>query len=300
MGRGNLIKYYVTLDPSLYPSRVAYIDLNRNDVDAIYIDSVESTANLNKVYIRIEENDWVPAFAIIGGVESKDPKKTFKYLYVRWDSSQDNYRIVFLFSDQGLRLVIPITNYVIISADNVGLAKDSTVAKLTNALASVGADKLRVSAVDALPRSPFTLYDSAGNELSGYVKNIDTALSILYKLIKFNRAVSPAWTYGSETTAPVAGTSLVSKTVSAGKTGYVYGVFISAGEANDFKLTWTSGGASYSIRIPFSGKGALQVVFDVPINEGLPADGGSTISLTNVDAGSAGVVYQAGILYAEL
>jgi len=134
MGRGNLIKYYVTLDPFLYPSRVAYIDLSRNDVDAIYIDSVESTANLNKVYIRIEENDWVPAFAIIGGVESKDPKKTFKYLYVRWDSSQDNYRIVFLFSDQGLRLVIPITNYVIISADNVGLAKDSTLQSMIKSL----------------------------------------------------------------------------------------------------------------------------------------------------------------------
>jgi len=137
MGRGNLIKYYFTLNPSLYPSRVAYIDLTRNDVDAIYIDSVETTANLNNVYIRIEENDWVPAFAIIGGVESKDPRKTFKYLYIRWDSSQDNYKVVFLFSDQGIRLIIPITNYVIISADNVGLAKDSTVNTLDSDMKNV-------------------------------------------------------------------------------------------------------------------------------------------------------------------
>ena len=48
---------------------------------------------------------------------------------------------------------------------------------LSGALASKATDKLRVSVVDALPRSPFTLYDSAGAELSGYIKNIDTALS---------------------------------------------------------------------------------------------------------------------------
>jgi hypothetical protein len=48
---------------------------------------------------------------------------------------------------------------------------------LKNALSSVGTDKLRVSVIDALPRSPFTLYDSAGNELSSYIKNLDTSLS---------------------------------------------------------------------------------------------------------------------------
>jgi hypothetical protein len=48
---------------------------------------------------------------------------------------------------------------------------------LEGALASKATDKLRVTVVDALPRSPVTLYDSAGAELSGYVKNLDTALS---------------------------------------------------------------------------------------------------------------------------
>jgi len=56
-------------------------------------------------------------------------------------------------------------------------ASESTLSAIAGALASKATDKLRVSVVDALPRSPFTLYDSAGAELSGYIKNIDTALS---------------------------------------------------------------------------------------------------------------------------
>lgn len=210
---------------------------------------------------------------------------------------------------------------------------------LAQALASKAGDKLRVSVVDALPRSPLYLVDSLGNELSGYVKNIDTtlssvkasidntniskvsgtaltardwsqdfaklqnldvSLSVLAKLIKFNRSVSPAWIYGSEITAPASGTSLVSKTVSFGKSGYVYGIFISAGEVNDFKLSWVSGGSTYGIRIPFSSKGAIYAICDVPINEGLPADSDSTITLTNINSGSTGIVYQAGVLYVEM
>jgi hypothetical protein len=56
-------------------------------------------------------------------------------------------------------------------------ASESTLSSIAGALASRATDKLRVSVVDSLPRSPFTLYDSAGNELSSYVKNFDTALS---------------------------------------------------------------------------------------------------------------------------
>jgi hypothetical protein len=58
-------------------------------------------------------------------------------------------------------------------------ASESTLSAIAGALASRATDKLRVSVVDALPRSPFTLYDSAGNELSGYVKNLDVPLSSL-------------------------------------------------------------------------------------------------------------------------
>lgn len=117
---------------------------------------------------------------------------------------------------------------------------------------------------------------------------------------RWGRDVEPTWIHGSEVVAPAAGTALVSKAVGTGKSGYIYGFFISAGEANDFLINWTSGTVAYSIRIIFAGKGSLQYVDILPLNEGLPADAGTSISITNVNAGSAGVVYQARLLYAEV
>ncbi|MEM4484169.1 MAG: hypothetical protein QXS19_09645 [Candidatus Methanomethylicia archaeon] len=128
--------------------------------------------------------------------------------------------------------------------------------------------------------------------------NID--LNLLAKLIRFGKNIEPTWIHGGEITAPAANTNLVSRIVSSGKQGYIYGFFISAGEANDFKINWTSGGTARSIRIMFTGKGSLQYVDFVPLNEGFPADAGSTITITNVNAGSSGVIYQARLLYAEV
>ena len=118
----------------------------------------------------------------------------------------------------------------------------------------------------------------------------------LARLVRWGRDVEPAWVHGGEVTAPVAGTALVAWTVPTGKAGYIYGFFISAGEGNDFKLNWTSGGVAYSRRIVFPGKGTLHFVDVIALNEGLPADPGTTVSITNVNAGSAGVVYQAALL----
>ena len=169
------------------------------------------------------------------------------------------------------------------------------------------------------------LKDSTGTELSDFVKNLnvakisgtsltardwsedlaklqnfDVALTIQAILKRWGYRVEPTWVYGAEATAPAAGTALASKTVSAGKKGYVFGVFISAQEANDFKLNWTSGATAYSIRVVFASKGSLMSVMPKALNEGLPADAGSTVSITNVNAGSTGIVYQAGLLYLEV
>ena len=130
--------------------------------------------------------------------------------------------------------------------------------------------------------------------------NLDIPLSTLSRIVRWGRDVDPFWVHGAEVTAPAAGTALVSKSVSAGRTGYIYGFFISSGEPNDFMIKWTSVAVSYSIRIVFPGKGSLQYVDFTPLNEGLPADPGTTISITNVNAGSAGIVYQARLLYVEL
>jgi len=131
-----------------------------------------------------------------------------------------------------------------------------------------------------------------------YAPAMDSRARLIANIL--GRDISLAWVHGSEVTAPAAGTALVSKTVSAGRTGYIYGFFISAGEANDFKINWTSGGASYSIRIPFSNKGAIHYIDVIPLNEGMGADPGSSITITNVNAGSSEIVYQARLLYGEV
>jgi hypothetical protein len=179
---------------------------------------------------------------------------------------------------------------------------------LKNALASVGADKLRVSVVDALPLSPFNLAQVGGVALTGRdwssdfakLQNLDVTLTAQVALVRFGRGVSPVWVAGSEVTAPAAGTALVSRTVTSGKTGYVYGFLITAGEVNDFRLVWTSGGTARSLRIATASRGTVILVSPVPVNEGLPADGGTAVSVTNVNAGSSDVVYQVAILYAEV
>lgn len=118
--------------------------------------------------------------------------------------------------------------------------------------------------------------------------------------IRFGKNVTPTWIHATEQTAPGAGTVLVSKTVSAGKVGFIYGFLISAQEANDFKINWTSGSVARSIRIVFGGKGSTQDTEIIPINEGLGADGSSIITITNISAAGIGTIYQARLLYAEI
>ena len=130
--------------------------------------------------------------------------------------------------------------------------------------------------------------------------NLNIDLTTLQALIRWGRNVTPVWVIGSEYTAPSANTALVSKTVSTGKTGYIYGFMITAGEANDFKINWTSGTVAYSKRITFGGKGTVYFTNNIALNEGLPADAGTSVTITNVNAGSSGIVYQCALLYAEM
>ncbi|MBA7471052.1 hypothetical protein ES707_06346 [subsurface metagenome] len=119
-------------------------------------------------------------------------------------------------------------------------------------------------------------------------------------LQRWGREVSPEWVHADEQTAPGAGATLVTKAVTAGKTGYIYGFLISAQEANDFLLNWTSGGAAKSKRIAFGGGGSTECVDPVALNEGLGADAGTNVTITNVNAATAGKIYQANLLYGEV
>jgi hypothetical protein len=124
--------------------------------------------------------------------------------------------------------------------------------------------------------------------------------STLGQELRWGRSVNPAWTYAAEQVAPGAGTALVTQAVSAAKSGYIYGFFISCQEANNFLLNWTSGGVARSKRIIFGGAGSSEAVDPVALNEGLPADAGTNVTITNVTAAVAGMIYQANLLYGEV
>jgi len=128
------------------------------------------------------------------------------------------------------------------------------------------------------------------------LRNLEQALAGLH----WGHNVNPAWVHAAEVVAPAGGTALVTRAVTAGKAGYIYGFFISAQEGNDFLINWTSGGAARSTRQVFGGAGTVEYVAALPCNEGLPADGGTNITITNVNAAAAGKIYQARLLYAEV
>ena len=120
------------------------------------------------------------------------------------------------------------------------------------------------------------------------------------RLERWGRHVLPGWIFGDEVIAPAADTKLVSHSVSVGREGYIYGFEITAGETNDFKINWVSGGVSKSRRIIFGGKGTLHHIDFIAFNEKFPADAESEISITNINNGSGGVAYQTSLLIAEV
>src|SRR3990170_2980066 len=129
------------------------------------------------------------------------------------------------------------------------------------------------------------------------IHNLEQALA---RWQRWGRDIDVAWVHGAEQVAPAAGTALVTRAVSAGVSGYIYGFLISAQEANNFLLNWTSGGVARSIRIPFGGAGSTEGVDPVALNEGLPADAGTNVTITNVNAAAPLMIYQARLLYGEV
>ena len=125
-------------------------------------------------------------------------------------------------------------------------------------------------------------------------------LSTLAKLQRWGRSLEPSWVHAAEVTAPGAGTALVTKAVTAGKTGYIYGFLISAQEANDFTLNWVASGAAKSKRITFGSMGTSECVDPTPLNGELGADAGTNVTITNVNAAAGGKVYQCDLLYGEI
>jgi hypothetical protein len=145
--RRYFIKTYI-LDLNLYPNRLIEEDLSKNHVDGIYIDFLNTTANLNNIDFSIDESDWFPATLGISGIEAIG--YAFARLRIRWSSSEDGKRLVLIYAgEQTLRFTVALQTVDIVR-DDVGLAKDSTLQLLTKSLRSIGGDSLLATIYDSM------------------------------------------------------------------------------------------------------------------------------------------------------
>lgn len=115
------------------------------------------------------------------------------------------------------------------------------------------------------------------------------------KKLRWGIDAEPKWIDGGEIAEPPSGRELVSVTVPEGRSGYVFGFFMSATEANDFKLNWVEDGVLKSIRIILPSRGSVHYADFIYLCR---ADGNTSISITNVNDGTAGSLYQARLLCA--
>lgn len=114
-------------------------------------------------------------------------------------------------------------------------------------------------------------------------------------ILRWGVAREPAWVSGTVTDNPGAGTALVSKTVTAGKTGRVFGLSITADEANTFDLY---ADAVKKAHFAMAAAGNIYVVLPAPMVDSLAV--GTVVAIKNVSAaGGAGKYYQAQLLYDE-
>lgn len=158
----------------------------------------------------------------------------------------------------------------------------------------VGQNQLTHSTLVGVISAVARIEDGAGNNV------MDVNLSTQAKLQRYGRNITPSWIYGAEVTTPAADAALVTKAVTAGKTGYVYGFMITAQEANSFKIKWTNSASAKTFRVHFSGAGTIVFTDPTSIFEGIAADASTNVTINVVTLGTGTAVYQAALLYAEV
>ncbi|AFU57283.1 hypothetical protein Ngar_c03660 [Candidatus Nitrososphaera gargensis Ga9.2] len=179
-------------------------------------------------------------------------------------------------------------------------ASETTLASVNTKIGNIEADADALTN-DAIKGVLRTLGDAGATPANNTGKTVLARLVDIQdqlKLERWGKNIEPAWVHGAETTNPADGTALVTKAVSAAKTGFIYGFYITSAEARDFKINWTSGGVAKSIRIVHASKGTMFFTDKTPVNEGLGADASTNITITNVGAGAG--IFQAGLLFAEV
>ena len=138
--------------------------------------------------------------------------------------------------------------------------------------------------------------------ISTNVGIITTNINYPLNQIRWGQPVEPNWVYGVVTTGPTAGAVLVSQGVSSGYNGYIWGYFLSTNDTagNTFLIKWTYNNTTYQQMVVFGGAGTVNFITNKAVNSGLPAQGGSTMAISILNAGSTNALYMAGLLWGQV
>jgi len=183
--------------------------------------------------------------------------------------------------------VITIANQILCDADGHAQVDVLTTTALRASDLNLDMDKDLQVDVKTLPCIP------AGNNNIGDV-DIASLSSADISKIRWGITREPAWTNGSNQTAPTTTTDLVAKTVGTGKTGRIFGWRISSPETNEFILN--IGATAYRLAA-LGGAGLIVESHSVPVFDSISS--GATIDIRVASNGGSGKVYRADLLYDE-
>ncbi|MFP3319688.1 MAG: hypothetical protein RXO24_03945 [Acidilobus sp.] len=127
--------------------------------------------------------------------------------------------------------------------------------------------------------------------------------NVNFSMDRWEYPVKPTWTRGQVFAGPLAaGTTLLEVSVSPGHKGYIWGYSLAENDPNGnvFLVRWVSGGKTYQQMILIHGPGAVEVAGDRAINDGSPADPGTSIVVQILHAASADTLYSADILWGQV
>ena len=163
------------------------------------------------------------------------------------------------------------------------------------------------AAVSANVNYPLSTMAATLSNINSYSANINGILSsnVNYPMnqLRWGYPVEPIWTYSAVSTGPLAaGMVLLSRPVSSGYNGYIWGYFLSENDPNGnaFLIRWVNGTTVYQQMVVMNGPGTVNFVSAKTINDGLPASPNTTMAIQILNAASTNALYVVGILYGQV
>jgi len=253
--------------------------------------SYESDLNIDNVLVSFNNNySWLPLSAIGAGVNTP-----FEKIFIQTTTEVGKSLSLLIGGQAKFSLA---SQGVTISRDLVGLAREATLDTISTNVAITATNSNNLTNLPSMANALNNIEANATSMNAVITTNINYPLN----QIRWGQPVEPNWVYGTVTTGPTAGAVLVSQGVSSGYNGYIWGYFLSTNDSagNTFLVEWTYNNTTYQQMVVFGGAGTVNFITNKAVNSGLPAQGGSTMTISILNAGSTNALYMAGLLWGQV